>query len=92
MTLGYSERRVRVSIVVSSSSSETRLWILLGSADELRSGGGVIVKESLGDLCGYSASALRFRFADLDLAMVAKLFLKVKRRVLWRSSVEVLWR
>lgn len=58
-----------MSIVVSSSSSDSRVCRLLGSTDELWSGGGMIVSESLGSLCGWSASALRFRFADLDLAI-----------------------
>jgi hypothetical protein len=58
-----------VSIVVSSSSSDISVCRLLGSTDELGSGGGVIVSGNLESLCGWSASALRFRFADFDLAM-----------------------
>ena len=80
-----------MSIVVSSSSSDIRVWRLLGSIDELRSGGGVIVEESLGSFCGWSASALRFRFADFDLAIFVVTYWKILGS-LWVYLSQGLWR
>jgi hypothetical protein len=77
-----------VSIVVSSSSSTTSVWTPLGSRDEWGSGGGVIIEESLGSLCGWSASALHFRFADLDLAML--FFVRIKK--IRSPNIRGLWR